>query len=127
VLQLDITDIGIGRDRRERQCGRARQNFTEQHESPSASLKRSMADDRSIRGAADRSRINMQEDYEIRYWTRSIPLCDSRARIDGSDRRHLKNAVQSGQQAPSLCLPLGGGSLPPAQTTPVRSCSLVNG
>jgi hypothetical protein len=28
-----------------------------------------MADDRSIRGAADRSRINMQEDYEIRYWT----------------------------------------------------------
>jgi hypothetical protein len=28
-----------------------------------------MADDRSIRGAADRSRINMQEDYEVRYWT----------------------------------------------------------
>ena len=28
-----------------------------------------MADDRNIRGAADRSRINMQEDYEVRYWT----------------------------------------------------------
>ena len=28
-----------------------------------------MADDRTIRGAADRSRINMQEDYEVRYWT----------------------------------------------------------
>jgi hypothetical protein len=28
-----------------------------------------MADDRSIRGDADRSRINMQEDYEVRYWT----------------------------------------------------------
>ena len=28
-----------------------------------------MADDRDIRGAADRSRINMQEDYEVRYWT----------------------------------------------------------
>jgi hypothetical protein len=28
-----------------------------------------MADDRSIRGAADRSRINMQEEYEVRYWT----------------------------------------------------------
>ena len=28
-----------------------------------------MADDRNVRGAADRSRINMQEDYEVRYWT----------------------------------------------------------
>ena len=28
-----------------------------------------MADDRTIRGAADRARINMQEDYEGRYWT----------------------------------------------------------
>ena len=37
---------------------------------PSASMKeRGMADDRTILGAADRSRINMQEDYEVRYWT----------------------------------------------------------
>jgi Protein of unknown function (DUF3606) len=28
-----------------------------------------MADDRTIRGLADRARINMQEDYEVRYWT----------------------------------------------------------
>jgi hypothetical protein len=28
-----------------------------------------MADDRSIRGGADRTRINMNEDYEVRYWT----------------------------------------------------------
>jgi hypothetical protein len=28
-----------------------------------------MADDRSKRGAADRDRINMNEDYEVRYWT----------------------------------------------------------
>ena len=28
-----------------------------------------MADDRNIRGTADRCRINMQEDYEVRYWT----------------------------------------------------------
>ena len=28
-----------------------------------------MADDRNIRGVADRSRINMQEDCEVRYWT----------------------------------------------------------
>jgi hypothetical protein len=30
---------------------------------------RRIADDRSIRGAADRTRINMQEDFEVRYWT----------------------------------------------------------
>lgn len=28
-----------------------------------------MADDKSNRGPADRSRINMHEDYEVRYWT----------------------------------------------------------
>jgi hypothetical protein len=28
-----------------------------------------MADDRSKRGAADRDRINMNEEYEVRYWT----------------------------------------------------------
>jgi hypothetical protein len=28
-----------------------------------------MADDRTIRGAGDRARINTQEDYEVRYWT----------------------------------------------------------
>jgi hypothetical protein len=28
-----------------------------------------MADDRSVRGDADRKRINMQEEYEVRYWT----------------------------------------------------------
>ena len=28
-----------------------------------------MADDRTIAGQADRLRINMNEDYEVRYWT----------------------------------------------------------
>jgi hypothetical protein len=28
-----------------------------------------MGDDRRIRGAADRTRINMREDYEVCYWT----------------------------------------------------------
>jgi hypothetical protein len=28
-----------------------------------------MADDRTITGEADRLRINMNEDYEVRYWT----------------------------------------------------------
>ena len=28
-----------------------------------------MADDLKNRGAADRSRVNIHEDYEVRYWT----------------------------------------------------------
>jgi hypothetical protein len=28
-----------------------------------------MADDRTVTGQADRLRINMNEDYEVRYWT----------------------------------------------------------
>jgi hypothetical protein len=45
-------------------------NFIERCQSPAASLKdRNMTDDRSIRGSGDRARINMQEDYEVRYWT----------------------------------------------------------
>lgn len=28
-----------------------------------------MADDNTIRGPQDRSRINLSEDYEVRYWT----------------------------------------------------------
>ena len=28
-----------------------------------------MADDKTNRGAQDRSRINLSEDYEVRYWT----------------------------------------------------------
>ena len=44
-----------------------------------------MADDRTIRGAADRSRINMQEDYEVRYWTQKWSISrDARA---GRNRR----------------------------------------
>ena len=28
-----------------------------------------MADDRSIRGGQDRTRVNMDQDYEARYWS----------------------------------------------------------
>jgi hypothetical protein len=31
-----------------------------------------MADDLTNRGPADRSRINMHEDYEVRYWTKAL-------------------------------------------------------
>ncbi|MGZ8203831.1 MAG: DUF3606 domain-containing protein [Burkholderiales bacterium] len=29
-----------------------------------------MSDDRTNRGQPDRSKINMEEDYEVKYWTR---------------------------------------------------------
>ena len=31
-----------------------------------------MADDLTNRGPADRSSINMREDYEVRYWTKAL-------------------------------------------------------
>ena len=43
-----------------------------------------MADDRTIRGAGDRSRINMQEDYEVRYWTQKWSI--SRAQLAAAVR-----------------------------------------
>lgn len=33
------------------------------------STRKSMADDRSIRGGQDRTRVNMDQDYEARYWS----------------------------------------------------------
>lgn len=31
-----------------------------------------MADDKTIRGPQDRTRINLSEDYEVRYWTKKF-------------------------------------------------------
>lgn len=31
-----------------------------------------MSDDKTDRGARDRSRINLSEDYEVRYWTQEL-------------------------------------------------------
>jgi hypothetical protein len=31
-----------------------------------------VADDKSKRGPADRSRISLSEDYEVRYWTHEL-------------------------------------------------------
>lgn len=31
-----------------------------------------MADDKSNRGPADRARINVNEDYEVAYWTKEL-------------------------------------------------------
>jgi hypothetical protein len=39
-----------------------------------------MADDKTIRGPADRLRINVNEDYEVRYWTRELSISEERLR-----------------------------------------------
>lgn len=31
-----------------------------------------MADDRTDRGPQDRARVNLSEDYEVRYWTQEL-------------------------------------------------------
>jgi uncharacterized protein DUF3606 len=44
-----------------------------------------MADDLTKRGAADRSRINMNEDYEVVYWTMRFSV--SRDQLKRGSRR----------------------------------------
>jgi len=39
-----------------------------------------MADDKAIRGPADRLRINVNEEYEVRYWTRELSISEERLR-----------------------------------------------
>ena len=31
-----------------------------------------MADDKTIRGPADRTRVNTHEDYEVKYWSKKF-------------------------------------------------------
>lgn len=49
-----------------------------------------MADDKSKRGEPDRSFINMNEDYEINYWTKALGV--SRDRLEDLVRRHGTSA-----------------------------------
>jgi hypothetical protein len=39
-----------------------------------------MSDDKSNRGGQDRSRINLNEDYEVRYWCREFGIAPGRLR-----------------------------------------------
>ncbi|MEX1827097.1 DUF3606 domain-containing protein [Luteibacter sp. CQ10] len=39
-----------------------------------------MSDSKSHRGGADRERINVNEDYEVRYWTQQLGISESRLR-----------------------------------------------
>ena len=44
-----------------------------------------MADDKAIRGRQDRTRINIEEDYEVRYWTDALSV----------DEPTLRGAIQA--------------------------------
>ena len=44
-----------------------------------------MADGKTIRGPQDRSRINLEEDYEVRYWTEALNV----------DEPTLRGAIQA--------------------------------
>ena len=39
-----------------------------------------MADDKEKRGPSDRSRINVNEDYELRYWTKKFGVSEDELR-----------------------------------------------
>lgn len=45
-----------------------------------------MADDTSKRGGQDRTRINLSEDYEVQYWTKTLGI--SRERLQELVRQH---------------------------------------
>jgi hypothetical protein len=49
-----------------------------------------MADDLNERGPQDRSRINLHEDWEVRYWTKALGV--SRERLEQVVREHGNSA-----------------------------------
>jgi hypothetical protein len=61
-----------------------------------------MADNLTDRGPADRARINLHEDYELRYWTKQLGVSEERLRAAvaaaGSSadavREHLRHNKQ---------------------------------
>jgi len=57
-----------------------------------------MADDRTNRGGQDRARINLHEDYEVRYWTKELGVSkDELARLveqHGSSAERIRQALR---------------------------------
>jgi hypothetical protein len=39
-----------------------------------------MSDDKSLRGPADAKRINVNEDYEVQYWTTELEVTEEKLR-----------------------------------------------
>ena len=46
-------------------------------------------DDKTQTGAADRSRINVNEDYELAYWTRTLEVPEDELTERGATGRHF--------------------------------------
>ena len=72
-----------------------------------------MADDTSIRGTVDRSRINMSQPHEVRYWTTKFGVSEDQlkaavAKVGTSarlSRKRLKRTrLRGSSQPPSRCL-----------------------
>jgi hypothetical protein len=52
-----------------------------------------MADDKTLRGPRDRSRIALGEDYELRYWTGKFGVSEERLRETVAKVGHDPDAV----------------------------------
>jgi hypothetical protein len=56
-----------------------------------------MADDLTNRGPRDRTRVNMNEDYEVRYWTQTLGVSKERlaelAREHGNSAEKIRAAL----------------------------------
>ncbi|MGO4407939.1 DUF3606 domain-containing protein [Bosea sp. RAF48] len=61
-----------------------------------------MADDKTNRGPQDRSRINLSEDYEVRYWTDKFGV--SKAQLEDAVREvgASADAVETELRRPAL-------------------------
>jgi hypothetical protein len=61
--------------------------------------RKDMADDKTKRGPADRSKISLKEDYEVRYWTKALgvskaelqKLVKKYGHSSATIRKHLKD------------------------------------
>jgi Protein of unknown function (DUF3606) len=53
-----------------------------------------MADEKSIKGPQDRNRINLSEDYEVRYWSEKFGVTPERLRAAVKNVGNSPNAVE---------------------------------
>jgi hypothetical protein len=62
-----------------------------------------MADDRSKKGPADRSRINLEEEYERQYWTKALGVSELELReavkAAGPSAEKVRALLESKRQA----------------------------
>lgn len=57
--------------------------------------KKGMSDNPKDRGPQDRSRINVNEDYEVRYWTKELGVSEERLRQLVKDHGVSAEAIRS--------------------------------